>query len=100
MKDVLINAAGALLYTSGLLIWPLCAFLWRKKKRPTTALRWVFFAELACTMALCGVAFFGSVTLEHGYYWFILLILLNLFFTLAALGAAVYDFIRSETNAI
>jgi hypothetical protein len=49
-------------------------------------------------IALGGFAFFGNVKLEHGYYWFILLILLNLFFTLIALGAAAYDLARSETT--
>ena len=44
MRDVFIGIFGILLYASGLLVWPVCLLLWRKKRRRTTASRWVFVA--------------------------------------------------------
>jgi hypothetical protein len=99
MRDIAYAPLGILLYGSGLLVWPVCASLWRKKKRRTTALGWVFFIEIVCLLVLCGLAASGAVKLEHGYYWFIIWIPLNLLLTLVSLGAAAYDYARSETNA-
>ena len=98
MRDILIKCLGVPLYASGFLFWPVFALLWHRKRR-TTALRWVFFVQLACTLVLVGLACFSSIKLEHGYYWLMLLILLNLLFTPVALGAAIYDFVRNQTRA-
>jgi len=89
--NLLVSLFGILIYTSGLLIWPICALLWRKKRR-TRALRWVFLAEAGCLIALLGFAAAFPRMLEHGYYWFILMILVNILFTPVALGAAIYDY--------
>ena len=95
MKDILIYATGVLFYASGLLVWPVCALVWRKKRR-TTALRWVFIGEIVSVVALGLFARFSGVELEHGYYWLIYWILLNAFFTVLACGAAIYDYFGSE----
>jgi hypothetical protein len=78
--EVLRGLTALFFYGSGLLVWPIFALIWRGKRR-TTALRWVFFSEFGCILALCGLAFFSVIKLQHGYDWCILLILLNLFFT-------------------
>lgn len=92
MTNLIISVIAALFYLSGFLIWPFFALLWRKKKRRTTALRWVFGIELLCLLVLFALAYSGIVKLEHGYYWFIIWIPLNLLFTLAALAAATQDY--------
>src|SRR5215472_5578523 len=99
MPEVLINIFGTLLYVSGLLLWPIFALLWCRKKRRTIALRWVFFLELLCLAVIYVLAKTRIVKLEHGYYWFILWIPLNLLFTLAGLFAAMYDWAHSETES-
>ena len=98
--NFLISVVGALVYVSGLLVWPLCALIWREKKRHTRALRWVFSIQLICLLVLSGLACSGAVRLGHGYYWFIIWIPVNVLFTLAALGAAAYDYAQSERDAI
>ena len=97
MSEALVCILGALLYLSGLLVWPIFALLWRKKKRRTIALRWVFFSALLCMLVLFGLATSRIVKLEHGYDWFIVWIPLNLLFTFAGLVAAIYDWAQSET---
>jgi hypothetical protein len=99
MSEAFVNIFVGLFYLSGLLVWPIFALLWRKKKRRTIALRWVFFVELLCLVVVYGLAKTRIVKLEHGYYWFILWIPLNLLFTLAGLMAALYDWARSETES-
>ena len=99
MKALLIDLFGSLFYTSGFLIWPLCVFLWRKQKPRTTALRWLFFGELVCFAAVGGLALSSAVHLEHGYYWCIILIVVNVIFTVLALGAAIYDYDESRRGA-
>jgi hypothetical protein len=99
MRDLALAPVAALFYGSGLLVWPVCALLWRKKRR-TRALRWVFFSELVCLLVLYGFAAFSRGILEHGYYWLLLMILANIVFTPLAIGAAVYDYIRGETHAV
>ena len=95
MSDALISIFWSLLYLSGLLVWPIFALLWCKKKRRTPALRWVFFSELLCMLVVYGLAASGIVKLGHGYYWFIVWIPLNLLFTFAGIVAAIYDWAQS-----
>lgn len=98
MTDIALAPLAILLYGSGLLIWPVCALLWRKKRR-TRALRWVFFSELFCLLVLYGFATFSNGILEHGYYWLVLMIVANVGFTPIALGAAIYDYFRGQVHA-
>src|SRR5438874_1008181 len=91
MQEIFIGFFGILFYVSGLLVLPICAVLWRKKRR-TRALRWVFFIEVACLLVLAGFGAFSRGILEHRYSWFILMILANVVFTPFALCAAIYDY--------
>ncbi len=92
MQEAIINTLGILLYTSGLLVWPICLFAWRKTGHRTRALRRVFIAEVVTLLVLIGFCAFSRGMLEHQYYWLILMIIANLVFTLLALGAASWDY--------
>jgi hypothetical protein len=98
MNDLAVAPLAILLYGSGLLIWPVCALLWRKKRR-TLALRWVSLSELIGLLVLYGFASFSRGILEHGYYWLVLMILANIVFTPLAMGAAIYDYFRGQPHA-
>ncbi len=92
MRDVFIGIFGILVYASGLLVWPVCLLLWRKKRRRTTASRWVFLAEVFCQLVLVAFFVFSDGILEHQYYWLFLMMMVNLGFTPLAIGAALYDY--------
>ncbi len=95
MERILITYLVLLLYGGGFLLWPVFALLWRGK-RSTFALRRMFLAQVACNLVLAGFAFFSNIPLGQDN-WLILLFLLNtLLFTPLAIGAAVYDFFRSQ----
>jgi hypothetical protein len=98
MNDAFIGLIGALLYGSGLLFWPICALVWRRKRR-TRALRVVFFFELTCLLVLAGFAAFSRGILAHGYSWLMLMILVNIVFTPLAIGAAIYDYVSGTHSA-
>jgi hypothetical protein len=98
MNDAFIALIGALLYGSGLLFWPVCAFLWHRKRR-TRALRLVFFCEFTCLLVLAGFAAFSHGILAHGYSWLMLMILANIIFTLLAIGAAIFDYASDAHSA-
>ena len=89
-EDMLIIYSIFLLSGSGFLIWPVCALLWRGKKR-TSALRWVFLAQSAGNSILVGFALLSNTKLEYRD-WLTVLIVSNLLFTPLVLGAAIYDF--------
>jgi hypothetical protein len=97
MHDIAFAPLAILLYGSGLLVWPVCALLWRKKRR-TRALRWVFLSELLCLLVLFGFAAFSRGILEHGYSWLILMIVANIAFTPLAMGGACYDYFRARKH--
>jgi ABC-type phosphate transport system permease subunit len=90
-ENILMYMLGAVLYFSGLLVWPVYALLWRKRRRRTRALRWVFFSQLSCELVLAGFFFFSRGLMEHQYGWLFLMLVLNVVFTPVALLAAIYD---------
>jgi hypothetical protein len=100
MQEVLINIGAVLLgvpfYLSGLLVWPVCSFVWRRKKRRARALRWVFVGQLLCLLVLVGFFVFSDGLLEHQYYWLIYIIILNIVFTPLAFVAALFDYAHSD----
>jgi hypothetical protein len=51
----------------------------------------MFIAEIGCQLVLVGFSVFSHGILEHGYYWAVLMIMVNVAFTPLALLAAVYD---------
>ena len=82
---------GVPAYLSGLLLWPAYAILWRKRNWRARVLRWVSFSHLALLVVLIGFSLFSRGLLEHQYYWFAMMILLNLLFTPFAFAAANFD---------
>ena len=92
MRDIALAPLAILLYGSGLLVWPLCALFWRKTRRRAHALKWVFFTQLLLLLVLVGFLLFSNGLLEHGYYWLILMIMLNLLFTPLAIMEAMFDY--------
>jgi hypothetical protein len=92
MNEALTNALLAplavLLYSSGLLFWPIRRWVRRNKIRGKV-LWLVFLVQLIsyAVVACCSI----FIRLEHFYYWFILLIELNILFTIAALVALIRD---------
>ena len=100
MENVLITLVGAVLYFSGLLVWPVCVLLWRKKKRRTRALRWVFLCQLVCDLVLAGFFVFSRGLMEHQYGWLFVMLLVNAVFTPAALIAAFYDYGPQTERAV
>ena len=96
MQSLIAVAVGVFAHGSGLLIWPSCALVWRRKRR-TPALGWVFIVELGCQLVLGGFAAFFPGLLEHEYYWLALMIVANLVFTLLAIGAACRDYFSGSS---
>ena len=99
IENLLIGILGVLLYASGLLAWPVCGLLWRRKKRHTRALRWVFFCELACQLVIIGFFIFSRGILEHQYDLLICSILVNIAFTPLMILAALYDYSKQAPAA-
>lgn len=84
-----------LLSGSGFLFWPVCALVWRGK-RSTSALRWMFLAQLAFNLVWAVFALLPHVNMEFRD-WCSRSVQLNLFLFLPlAIGAAIYDFADSE----
>ena len=94
IENVLLTLLGAVLYFSGLIVWPVSVLLWRKKNRSTRAVRWVFFCQLLCDLVLAGFSMFSRGLMEHQYGWLFLMLIVNVVFTPAALMAAFYDYQR------
>jgi hypothetical protein len=91
IENLLIGILGVLGYGSGFLVWPVCAFLWRKKRRQARLLRWFFFGELAAQLTVAGFFVFSRGILEHQYYWCVVSMLANIVFTPFMILAALYD---------
>jgi len=77
------------MYGSGLLLWPLRRWRRRKQKVRGRSLAFVCIAQLVSyvVVACCSML----IRLEHFYYWFIILIELNVVFTIAGVIAWVRD---------
>ena len=100
MTEVLVSILAIPLYFSGLLLWPAFAFAWRKRHRKTKALRTVFFTDTASLLVVAILAGFRIVVLEHFYFCFAVVILLNILFTIIGLAAAAYDHSAGNRNEI
>jgi hypothetical protein len=102
MQDVMTNIGAILLgvplYVSGLLVWPVCSLLWRRRKRRARVLRWVSFGQFVFLLVLVGFFVFSYGLLEHQYYWLVLMIMLNILFTPFAVVAALYDYTHGDTH--
>ena len=76
-------------YGSGLLLLPLRRLLNFKKKVRGKYLARVFIAQLAAYAVVACLSVF--VQIGHFYDWFMLLIMLNVVFTLAGIVAWIFD---------
>ena len=84
-------------YGSGLLLWPLRRWLTRKQKTQGRAPAFIFFAQLAAYIVVACLSCF--VQLEHFYYWFIFLVMLNIVFTLAGIAAWICEALHESRKA-
>ncbi|HEY5910860.1 MAG TPA: hypothetical protein VJA21_09690 [Verrucomicrobiae bacterium] len=89
---------GVPVYLGGLLVWPACAYFWRGKMRRGRVLRWAFAGQLLLLLVLIGFFVFSRGILEHQYYWLMCMIILNVLFLPFHVGAAIYDYFRSEVH--
>jgi hypothetical protein len=85
LLSILLAPVAALLYGSGLLLWPLRRWRHRRQKVRGRALAFVSIAQLAAYLAVACCSIF--IRLDHFYYWFVFLIQLNIVFTIAGLVA-------------
>jgi hypothetical protein len=87
--NILLVPLAIVMYGSGLLLWPIRRWLHRKQKIRGRFLAIVFIVQLVSYVAVaCSSAF---VRLGHFYYWFIVLIELNIVFTLIGVFAWIRD---------
>ncbi len=95
MSDTLVNVAIAplalLFYASGLILWPIRRWRVRKRSVRGRSLGLVFLGQIVAYIAVAILAAFRPWLMDHGYYWFILLIELNIVFTIAGAIAWVRD---------
>ncbi len=94
--NILMVPVALLFYASGLLLWPIRR--WRRRKCPHRgkALGFVFLAQLLSYVAVGVTAAIKPRLLEHGYYWFIVLMELNVLFTLASVIAWIRDVVHED----
>ena len=91
MPQFLIGLFGIAIYSSGFLLWPIRRWLTRRRRVRGKALLSVFLGQFLSYLVVGCLGFFSTIRLEHGYYWFIILILLNVIFTGAGIIAWVLD---------
>src|SRR2546426_12384628 len=89
--NILLAPLAILLYGSGLLLWPIRR--WRKRKRAVRgkSLGFVFLGQCVSYIGVVFLAVLQPSLLEHGYYWFIVLIEINVVFSIAAVIAWIRD---------
>jgi hypothetical protein len=89
MGNILLGLLAVLLYGGGLLLWPIRRWLRRKQANRGRALFFVFITQFAAYALVACLACFIKV--QHGYYWLIFAIELNVVFTLAGAVAWARD---------
>ena len=87
--NILLAPFAVLIYGSGLLLWPVRRWLRRKQKERAKSLALVFLSQLVAYLAVACCCVF--VHLGHFYYWFIILLELNIVFTIAGVIAWIRD---------
>ena len=73
-RGILLIPLAVVFYGSGLLLWPIRRWLCRKRAVRGKSLGFVFLGQLISFVATIIVAVVRPRMLEHGYYWFIVLI--------------------------
>ncbi len=99
IENVLIGLLAILFCGSALMVWPICAVLWRNTGHHAKVLRWAFFMALACQLIVIGFFVFSHGLLEHQYYWCMVSILVNIVFTPIMIVAALYDHAKHTPSA-
>ena len=87
-SDLIAVPLALLFYGSGFSLWPIRRWLRRKQSVRGRALGFIFLGQIIAYAAALIVAAIRPGIFEHGYYWFILLIELNMMFT--ALGVVAW----------
>lgn len=103
VTQILLLPLAVVIYASGLLLWPVRRWLRRKRSVRGRSLGFVFLGQLISYAATIIVAVIRPKLLEHGYYWFIILIELNVLFTIAGVVAWIRDSFherRLDTNIV
>src|SRR6185436_4827254 len=101
--EILLMPIAVVFYASGLLLWPIRRWLRRKRSIRGRSLWFVFLGQLAAYLATIIVAAIRPQMLEHGYYWCIILIELNILFTIAGVVAWIRDSVyesRLDSNVV
>ena len=101
--NVLALPLAVAFYASGLLLWPVRRWLRRKRSVRGRSLRFVFLSQIVAYAATIIIAGIRPGMLEHGYYWFIILIELNILFTVVGVIAWIRDSAyerRLDTNIV
>jgi hypothetical protein len=86
-KDIFLPILGIMLYSSGLLLWPIRCWLHRKRKIHGGTLRTVFFVQTIVCLGMVFFTVFCARFSENADDWAMLWIVINLLFTVAGLSA-------------
>jgi hypothetical protein len=90
-SDIIVVPVALLFYGSGLLLWPVRRWLRRKQPVRGKALGFVFLGQIIAYLATIIVGLIRPRIFEHGYYWFIVVIELNIVFTVLGVIAWLRD---------
>ncbi len=102
-RNILLLPLPILFYASGLLLWPIRRWLRRKRSVRGRSLGFVFLGQIAAYAITIIIGAIRPGMLEHGYYWFIILIELNILFTIAGVIAWTRDSAyerRADANVV
>ena len=91
VRNIFLAPLAVAFYASGLLLWPIRRWIRRKRTVRGKSLGFVFLGQLISYIATIVVGVIRPRMMEHGYYWFIILIELNIVFTIAGAIAWVRD---------
>ena len=89
--NILLAPLAILLYGSGLLLWPIRRWRGRKRAVGAKSQGFVFLGQCIAYVGVAVVAALRPRLLEHEYYWFVILIELNVVFTVAGVIAWIRD---------
>src|SRR6478672_10776532 len=89
--QILLTPLAIILYGSGLLLWPIRRWRLRKDQVRGKSLGFVFLGQCIAFVVVGLMAAIRPQLVEHGYYWCVILIEINLLFTFVAAGAWIRD---------
>ena len=89
--ELVLFPIAVVFYGSGLLLWPIRRWLHRKRSVRGRSLGFVCLGQLVAFSAIAVLAVARPGMLEHPYYWCILLIELNILYTIVGVIAWLRD---------